>query len=137
MTAASSHICRVAVVDDDYDTAAATATVLCKSGVRAAVFSTVVSLLEACSNEEFDAFVLDWQLEDCTSLGLIRTLRARHPSARAPIFLLSGNLAVEDSPGGSVIAQAINSYGLRYRLKPYSSLRLAQELLATFHQRAA
>ena len=137
MTTASLRVCRVAVVDDDYDTATATAAVLCRSGLRAAVFSTVVSLLEACNDEEFDAFVLDWQLADSTSLDLVRTLRARDQSARAPIFLLSGSLAVKGLPCDSVMAQAIKSYDLRYRLKPYSPLRLAQELLATLHQRAA
>ena len=136
MTTASLRVYRVAILDDDYDAATAVAAVLRRSDLRTAVFGTVESLLEACDDEGFDAFVLDWLLADRTTLDLVRVLRARRQSARAPIFLLSGSLAVDGFPCDPVLAHAISSYDLCYRLKPYSALRLAQELLAVFHRRA-
>lgn len=136
MTTGSPVACRVAILDDDIDTAASIAAVLGRSGLQAAAFSTAASLLQACDEHAFDAFVLDWLLEQGTTLGVIRTLRAQGASARAPIFLLSGSLAQGDHPSDVALAQAIDSHDLRYRVKPYAPRRLAQEICAAVRSQA-
>jgi DNA-binding NtrC family response regulator len=130
MTTTSLPVYRVAVLDDDCDLATAVAAVLSKNSLHARAFNTAESLLEACDGERFDAFVLDWLLADRTTFELIRTLRTTHRSARAPIFLLSGSLTIGEAPSDPALAQAITSYHLHCRVKPYSALRLAKDVLA-------
>ena len=136
MTAGSPAPCRVAILDDDADTAAAVAAVFGRSGLRATAFSMAEALLQACDECTFDAFVLDWMLEAGTSLAMIRRLRMRKPSARSPIFMLSGSLAMAGQLSDLALAQAIGAHDLQYRVKPYPPRRLApQELLAAVRVR--
>jgi DNA-binding response OmpR family regulator len=126
---------RVAVLDDDADLVLALAAALGRSGFEAAQFGTVESLLQACDDMSFDAFVIDWQLADCTTQELVETLRKRVRSAQVPIFLLSGQTAIGGIPCDAAMRAAITAYRLIYRAKPFSARRLAHELVAALGHR--
>jgi DNA-binding NtrC family response regulator len=119
---------KVAVLDDDEDAASSIADILSQQGFDALAFSTAESLEAAAAQDQFAAFVLDWLLGDTTAATLIVKLRAVPSLANAPIFLLSGNLAVGGVPSDPDLAAAILQYRLEYRSKPYSSVRLARDL---------
>jgi FixJ family two-component response regulator len=119
---------KVAVLDDDEDAASSIADILSQQGFDALAFSTAESLEAAAALDQFAAFVLDWLLGDTTAATLIVKLRAVPSLANAPIFLLSGNLAVGGVPSDPDLAAAILQYRLEYRSKPYSSVRLARDL---------
>ena len=124
----SLQVLRVAVLDDDRDAVASVTAILNQRGFRASAFTDAGQLEDAASTGQFVAFVLDWFLGSATAAPLIARLRARQASSRAPIFLLSGNLAVGGVPSDPGLASAIDQYGLQYRAKPYSSVKLAVDL---------
>jgi DNA-binding response OmpR family regulator len=119
---------RVAVLDDDQDVVVSIAAVLRRQGIRAEEFTSAAELGVAVRDRGFDAYVLDWLLGDATALDLIAILRASKIARDAPIILLSGNLAVGGVPSDEALASAIDRYGLFYRAKPYSALKLARDL---------
>lgn len=127
-------VCKVAVLDDDQDAAASIAAILTQQGLDAAPFTTSESLEAATRHEQFAAFVLDWLLGDTTAATLIVKLRADPALAKAPIFLLSGNLALGGVPSDPDLAAAIRQYQLAYRPKPYSSIRLARDIVQALEQ---
>lgn len=119
---------RVAVLDDDEDVVASIAVVLRRQGISVEEFTSAAELGDAARDRGFDAYVLDWLLGDATALDLIAILRADQLARAAPIFLLSGNLAVGGVPSDAALACAIERHGLFYRAKPYSTLKLASDL---------
>ena len=118
----------MAVLDDDTDAATSVAALLSRAGLCALAYTSGTALLQACEARQFDAFVLDWMLADGTAAGLIRALRERRQSVEAPIFVLSGSLAIGRSPADPELARMIISHRLRYRVKPFRPSRLAQEI---------
>ena len=127
MTARESRI-RVAVLDDDQDVVASIGAVLERRGLSVEAFTSPHELAAAAQSMAFDAYVLDWLLGDETALDLIGILRASSFGRSAPIFLLSGNLAVGGIPSDPELARAIDRYGLSYRAKPFSTLKLASDI---------
>lgn len=125
---------KVAVLDDDHDVAASVAAILTKQGLDASAFTSCDGLEAAVRTEIFAAFVLDWFLGDGTAAALIVRLRSDRTLAKAPIFLLSGNLSVGGVPTDPHLAAVIRRYQLRYRAKPYSSVRLAKDLSQALRQ---
>ncbi len=130
----SLHRSKVAVLDDDRDTATSIADLLTRQGFLASAYSNAQSLETAAGRDGFVAFVLDWMLGEGTAAGLIVKLRADPALARAPIFLLSGNLAVSGVPHDPDLVSAIRDYQLHFRSKPYSSVLLAKELASALAQ---
>ena len=118
----------VAVLDDDADVTASIAAMLRRFDLCAVEFTDPAALAAHDGEGSFDAFVLDWLLGDTTALALIQAIRARAANADAPIFLLSGNLAVGGIPSDPELLSAIEHHHLVYRAKPYSTIKLAQDL---------
>jgi DNA-binding NtrC family response regulator len=118
----------VAVLDDDADLTASLAAILRRMNLQAFEFTDAAALAAASRACAFDAYVLDWLLDDVTAITLIQDLRSQESSARAPIFLLSGNLAVGGVPSDAALFEAIERHQLFYRAKPYSAVRLAKDL---------
>lgn len=118
------------MLDDDPDAAASIAAILSQRGLSAVSFTHADDVARAAQQECFCAYVLDWLLGDSTADSLIATLRSDPRSSKAPIFLLSGNLAVSGVPSDQDLVTAIRQYDLVYRAKPYSMIKLAQDLLS-------
>jgi len=125
----SRHVTsKVAVLDDDPDAVASIAAILNQRGLLAVSFTSAEEVARCAQQERFSAYVLDWLLGNSTAVSLIATLRSKPESAEVPIFLLSGNLAVGGVPSDPDLAAAIQQYRLEYRAKPYSMMKLAQDL---------
>lgn len=127
---------KVAVLDDDPDAVASITAILNQRGLLAASFTGAEELARAFERERFSAYVLDWLLGDSTAESLIATLRSSSAAGEVPIFLLSGNLAVGGVPSDPELAAAIRQYRLEYRAKPYSMMKLAQDLLSALMRTA-
>lgn len=81
---------RVAVLDDDRDSARSIVDFLCAKGMDAQPFSRAIDLLTAMENQPFDGFVVDWLLGDNTAKDLLSKIRARVPSG--PVVILTGQI---------------------------------------------
>lgn len=120
---ASPH---VAVLDDDGALALGICRVLCALGLHAEPFSSPADFTAASEQRRYDAFVLDWMLGTTTAETVIPRLRNRHP--RSPIFLYTGNLAVDAAPVESEIASLLRDCQVTFRQKPYSNRQLAADI---------
>lgn len=117
----------VAVLDDDQTLSMVVCRVLRACGLHADPFVDVDSLDAALEFRRYDAFVLDWQLADVTTQGVIRDLReSDYPDC--PIFLYSGQPTVDDVPVESAILTTLDRYRVQFRQKPYSLRALATEI---------
>lgn len=118
----------VAVLDDDADVTASIAAMLRRMNLQAFEFTDAGVLAAEARKRAFDAYVLDWLVDDVPAIALIEDLRGRPSSAHTPIFLLSGNLAVGGVPSDPDLLDAIERHQLLYRAKPYSIVKLAKDL---------
>lgn len=81
---------RVAVVDDDVNSAQAIVEFLAAKGIHAHHFTTGEDLLAAMETQHFDGFVLDWLLGANTVRDSLGQIRARQ--ADGPLIILAGQL---------------------------------------------
>ena len=128
---------RIATLDDDPAAVASVTAILNQSGFEVLPYTDAQQLERASRAEPFAAYVLDWYLGSTTAAALIETLRRGPASARAPIFVLSGNLAPGGVPTDKALACIIERYRVQYRAKPYSALKLAAELRLALRERKA
>lgn len=119
---------RVAALDDDPAAVASVTAILNQSGFQVFPFTDALQLERASHAAPFAAYVLDWYLGSTTAAPLIEGLRRSPGSARAPIFVLSGNLAVGGVPMDEALARIIDRHRVQYRAKPYSGVKLAADL---------
>jgi len=82
---------RVAVLDDDRDSAQSIVDFLGAKGLDAQPFNCAIDLLAAMEGQPFDGFVVDWLLGDNTARDLLSKIRARVPSG--PVVILTGQIA--------------------------------------------
>ena len=82
---------RVAVLDDDGDSAQSIVDFLSAKGLDAKPFDCASSLLAAMDAEPFDGFVVDWLLGENTAKDLLSQIRVRMPSG--PLVILTGQIA--------------------------------------------
>lgn len=117
----------VAVLDDDQTLSMVICRVLQCCGFRADHFADVASFDAAVGRRRYDAFVLDWQLVGVTTQDVIRRLRqATH--VESPIFLYTGQPAVDGAPVEPEIATTLAIHRVQFRQKPYSLRALANEI---------
>ena len=119
---------QIAVLDDEDDAAASICQCLTLQRLHAFPFTDPGDLLLAIEKNTMDAFVLDWSLGDKTSCGLVQALRANPIVCSAPIFILTGTLAVGGRPVDPQLFEAIKTYRLQFRTKPLSCTKLALDL---------
>lgn len=82
---------RVAVLDDQADTADMLTLSLTEAGFDAQAFTTLDALRTAATQRPFDGYVMDWLLGDQqTAATLTAALRRQQP--QAPILILTGEL---------------------------------------------
>lgn len=82
---------RVAVLDDDSDSAQSIVDFLSAKGLDAKPFDCATSLLAAMEAEPFDGFVVDWLLGENTAKDLLSQIRVRVPAG--PLVILTGQIA--------------------------------------------
>lgn len=101
---------RIAILDDDFDSATAIAAFAKARGFDASAFQNLADLREAIRIEDFDAYILDWLLNDTTSLELIAGIRKSGRSC--PIIVLTGQVET-----GRVQESELTHAGLAYKLE--------------------
>ncbi len=119
---------RIALLDDDEGLLETLSATLEAYGIRVCAFRHPGEMLEASGRESFDAFVMDWRLGDVTAGPAIYALRALPAYARAPIFILTGNIPVVDTDWDRELADLLGRHQVQYRAKPYRTRDLAREL---------
>lgn len=77
MTEPNTATAAVAVLEDNAANATVYRTVLGRAGYRCEIAATVREFLTRCSAEDFDLYLLDWELPDGTAAEVIRWARAR------------------------------------------------------------
>lgn len=129
ITAMSTTITRVAVLDDDRLSAEAVRDVLLATGLQAVAFISAAVLLDAQQQGDgFAAFVVDWMLGAETAEALIRQLRRLAPYS--PIYLLSGQLSRNGQPIETLVAALMRECDVHFIPKPFSNRLIAQRIRA-------
>jgi CheY-like chemotaxis protein len=118
----------VAVLDDDPDVTDGLCAQLQASGYDARSFYRTDDLRKAAEQQRFDAFVIDWIVEDKTTQDLLAVLR--HQNASAPIIVLTGQQLM--GPDEDDIAHAVISLGLVFSEKPVRMSILSATLARAF-----
>lgn len=127
---------RIAALDDDPAAVSSMTAILTQRGFEVVPYTDAEQLERAARTATpFAAYVLDWYLGNTTAAPLIEALRSHPRSALAPIFLLSGNLAVGGMPTDDALAKIIGRYRVQYRAKPYSGVKLAADLRSALGER--
>ena len=81
---------RVAVLDDDIESARTIVEFLAAKGISAHPFDTGKALLTAMESEHFDGFIVDWLLGTETANDLLSQIRSRQSTG--PLIILTGQI---------------------------------------------
>jgi CheY-like chemotaxis protein len=117
---------KVAIVDDERDSADAMRDYLNEVGYQATAFYSPEGVRDAMRGTHFDAYVIDWMLGDETSEGLVRHIRAVAGSG-TPIMLLTGKL-VSGQADQSELGRAMVRFNLLWHEKPAKQAIIVAEL---------
>jgi len=118
----------VAVLDDDADVTDGLCAQLQASGYDARPFYRSDDLRKAAEQQRFDAFVVDWIVEDKKAQDLLALLR--HQNASAPIIVLTGQQLM--GPDEDDLAHAVMTLGLVFGEKPVRMSILSATLARAF-----
>lgn len=123
---------RIAIVDDDPDTAELIAMVLETKGFKAITLTGVEELSSHLQGDSFDGFIIDWYLGGATAEDCVRLIR-QTVGAVPPILLLTGNIDT-GLANESDIARLMGEFGLRHPFeKPYRVEIIAAELIKSIN----
>ena len=119
---------RVAVLDDSPDTAQSIADMLTAEGCKVTAHTAADALLAdlALGLGRYDAYVLDWLLQNGTSEAVIAEIRRVEPQAR--IMLLTGEMGLDGKADSDEIANAQRQYKLLVCQKPITAAFLMSNL---------
>ena len=131
VTTRASRPSRVAVLDDHADEAASIAEYLLSQGCEAHPYTDVATLTAQMKVRPFDAFVIDWVLDEGSALELVGMIRAEDPDC--PIAILSGQ--VKGDITVNVVAGALSTYKLMFFQKPTPPSLIASQLLRSLAAR--
>ncbi len=117
---------RIAILDDDPDEAAGIAEYFLGQNCEAHSFTDVATLIAHMKLRPFDAFVIDWVLDEGSALELVGMIRA--DDRDCPIAILSGKVEADVSVE-SAVAEALSTYKLMFFQKPTRLALIASQLL--------
>lgn len=112
---ARGAVARIAVVDDDGDSAEGVCAYLRGAGLDAHAFTSVSSAQAKIEDAPFDGYVIDWLLGGETAGRLIRQIREHDDSC--PVIVLTGQVATGRADEDS-LAAAVETFRLDYFEKP-------------------
>ena len=105
----------VAVLDDDRDLTNSVCAHFESSGFDARPFFTIAELLASIDTRRYDAYVVDWIIDDASALELIAALRAK--DAHCPVVVLTAQV-ITGVVDEADIADAVKRFGLVFHEKP-------------------
>ena len=106
---------RVAILDDERETAASIAEHFSDQGCDVQAFTRVEDLVVHMKAQPFDGYVIDWVLPEGSASELIGIIRAGDPECS--IAILTGKMW-EDVSVGNAVTQALSTYKLQFFQKP-------------------
>ncbi|MGZ5915204.1 MAG: helix-turn-helix domain-containing protein [Hyphomicrobium sp.] len=117
---------RIAILDDDEGEAASLAEYFAGRGCEAQAFTDVESLVAHMRLRPFDAYVIDWVLDEGTAAELLAMIRAEDPECPVAVLTgkMEGDIAVE-----TAVAEALSTYKLMFFQKPTRLPLIASQLL--------
>jgi CheY-like chemotaxis protein len=117
---------RVAILDDDLAESASLAEHFEDRGCEAQGFTRAEELVGNMRMRPFDAFVIDWVLDEGTAAELVAMIRAEDPDC--PIAILTGKME-EDLRVEPEVAEALSTYKLLFFQKPTRPALISSQLL--------
>ena len=117
---------RIAILDDDKTDAASLAEYFSGLGCEAQAFSDVETLVAHMRLRPFDAYVIDWVLDEGTAAELLAMIRSEDPEC--PVAVLTGKME-DDVAVESAVAEALSTYRLMFFQKPTRLPLIASQLL--------
>ncbi|MDP9095274.1 MAG: response regulator [Pseudomonadota bacterium] len=117
---------RIAVLDDDAGEAASMAQHFSDRGCEAQAFSDVEALVGHMKLRPFDAYVIDWVLDEGTAAELVAMIRS--DDRECPIAVLTGKME-QDVRVESAVAEALSTYKLMFFQKPTRLPLISSQLL--------
>jgi ActR/RegA family two-component response regulator len=123
---------RIAVLDDDRGEALSLAEHFSDRGCEAEPFTDVEALVSHMRLRPFDAFVIDWVLDEGTAAELLAMIRSH--DAECPIAILTGKME-DDVRVETAVAEALSTYKLMFFQKPTRLPLISSQLLRALEGR--
>jgi len=117
---------RIAILDDDAEEVASISEHFAGRGCEPAAFTRVEALVSHMKLRPFDAYVIDWVLDEGTAAELVAMIRADDPVC--PIAVLTGKLESDVTLEYSV-AEALSTHRLMFFQKPTRLPLVSSQLL--------
>jgi ActR/RegA family two-component response regulator len=117
---------RIAVLDDDADQATSLAEHFVSRGCEAEAFTDAETLIGHMMLRRFDAYVIDWVLEEGTAAELVAMIRS--DDQECPIAVLTGKVE-SDVRVETAVAEALSTYKLMFFQKPMRLPLISSQLL--------
>lgn len=119
---------RIAIIDDDRDTAELIASFLENEGFNTVTLRTVNELRYELQQQPIDGYIIDWYLGGATGEDCVRLIR-QSTQNKPPILLLTGNIDT-GLASESDIARVMVEFELKHPFeKPYRPTIIAAELI--------
>jgi DNA-binding response OmpR family regulator len=128
---AATLTARVLVVDDDEGVTQTFARMLRLEGFQVRTAMNAESGLQAASETQPDAIILDLRMPLVDGLGFLRRLRAQDPLRRTPVAVVTGDYFLDDAT-----STELQALGAELRFKPMwldELVSLTQLLLKVAH----
>jgi DNA-binding NtrC family response regulator len=119
---------KLGLLDDDLGIRESASNLLRLSQVDVTTFRTCESLIEAIRGEEFDAFVVDWRLQEGTAGAALAAIRADARNRSAEVVIITGELVDGDFIADPEIAAAAQEFDCSARMKPVRWRAVADDL---------
>jgi len=117
---------RIAILDDDADEAASLAEHFSARGCEPEAFTQVEALVSHIKLRPFDAYVIDWVLDEGNAAELVAMIRSDDP--QCPIAILTGKME-SDLTIENAVAEALDTHKLMFFQKPTRLSLVSSQLL--------
>ncbi|MCE9658298.1 MAG: response regulator [Burkholderiales bacterium] len=117
---------RIAILDDDADEVASISEHFAERGCESEAFTRTEALLSHMKLRPFDAYVIDWVLDEGNAAELVAMIRADDPLC--PIAVLTGKME-SDLALENAVAEALSTHRLMFFQKPTRLPLVSSQLL--------
>ena len=118
---------KLAIIDDDAGVADNLKEYMNGIGFDSTTYYSSFSALNDIEKTEYDAYIVDWILENSTAKDIITKIRAIW-NKNKPIVILTGELDTDGSANENEVAQIVRRFDASFQMKPAKLSILAAEL---------
>jgi DNA-binding NtrC family response regulator len=123
---------RIAILDDDADEVASISDHFASRGCESQAFTRAEALVSHMKLRPFDAYVIDWVLDEGNAAELVAMIRVDDPDC--PIAVLTGKMETDLALEYSV-AEALSTHRLMFFQKPTRLPLVSSQLLRALDAR--